>query len=617
MHDALNVTTPHQLWKLIITAVVCGIVSGDAGLGAAAGAVTSKSGRMFGRPPQPCIIGTSSRRLGYGVVKTEVAVVVGVYFLGLLAWNLRNFLKARGGKDAEEVAYVGHRDFGTGALIATFVAVYASNYTLLAAAESGFRYGLSGPIWYALGVALPIVLFVWPVNLISRMREAIPRGVTLVEYYGARYDERTRLAALIIVLIASLLGVISVVVAIGIVLASLLSIGAGTASMIGGGVLILYTALGGYEGTARAHVYQLIIAGLAVAVSLVLAGQRVDLAQFAAHLGAAQRNLLAWGPASMLNFFLTLAALAIANPVLWQRVFSARDDRSAARAMIGFPVLWIPFALGSGVMGMVAYHFMPGIAPDEAATRLVMHLFPVWAAVLFLLGGLALVFSTGDAVINNVASILQFDVLDRYLGMRPSGRRAVYLSFGLQVALGIIGIVGALSVKSILHLLIINSAVNISLVMPLILGLIWRAANASGAFWSIVASLVVGASLMIIGDGAIGDIVAFVVSTVLMIGFSRWFRSARAGKVGTARPVPHAAGGVALAVAIYAVLFALAEIFRGTKFLLPGFALYPIIVYAFGGCIVLALVLPIIAWRGSRRMGTARNSASPAKEPFV
>lgn len=79
-------------------------------------------------------------------MRKEVIVVVGLYFLGLLGWNLRNFLKHRAGTAAEEVAYVGHCNFVTGALIATLVTVYASNYTLLAAAESGFKYVFSGPV---------------------------------------------------------------------------------------------------------------------------------------------------------------------------------------------------------------------------------------------------------------------------------------------------------------------------------------------------------------------------------------------------------------------------------------------------------------------------------------
>lgn len=54
-----------------------------------------------------------------------------------------------------------------------------------------------------------------------------------------------------------------------------------------------------------------------------------------------------------------------------------------------------------------------------------------------------------------------------------------------------------------------------------------------------------------------------------------------------------------LAIAIYTALFALASVFGGVTLVLPGFTLYPLMVYAFGGCLVLALVLPFMALRRS------------------
>lgn len=101
----------------------------------------------------------------------------------------------RSGGESEESRYVGSRSFGAGAVVATLVAAWASNYTLLAAAESGYSYGISGPIWHALGVGLPMLCFIWPVNIVRRIRESMPEGVTVVEYVGRRYDPKSRLVA--------------------------------------------------------------------------------------------------------------------------------------------------------------------------------------------------------------------------------------------------------------------------------------------------------------------------------------------------------------------------------------------------------------------------------------
>lgn len=542
-------------------------------------------------------------------MRIGVAVVVGIYFAALIGWSLFSFIKEyRGGGGSEESRYVGRRAFGTGALIATLVAAWASNYTLLAAAESGYRYGISGPIWYALGVGLPILLFIWPINIVRRIRESMPEGVTMVEYVGRRYDAKSRLVALVTVLISSILYIISVILGVGIVLSSLLDISSQTAVAIGGAVLIVYTALGGFEATVRSHVYQLAIAGLGVVVALILTARDVGFNQFVSNISQERLNVFDWGPLGMLDFFLALTALTVASPVIWQRLFAARDTRAATRAIAWFPVAWMPFAVGSGIMGMAAFRLLSDIQPSSAATDLVVNLFPTWAAVLFLLGGLALVFSSGDAAINNVASIVQVDILDNYLGVSLTRRQNLYVSFALQIGLGIIGVVGALSFQSILGLLVINSAINIALILPLYLGLVWARASSSGAFWSILLALGIGGTLIATQQGPLANLVALLVSVVVFVGLS-YLSSYRASAAEEAEEdATERAGGwlqrvvigtVAVAV-LYSVLYALASAFEGVVLRMPEALIYPLYVYAIIGCAAMVLVLPIFALRQNK-----------------
>jgi Na+/proline symporter len=537
-------------------------------------------------------------------MRTEVAAIVAVYFAALLGWGLYTFVRGyRLGGGTLEERYVGTRSFGTGALVATLVAAWASNYTLLAAAESGFRYGLSGPIWYALGVGLPILFFIWPINLVRRIRESMVGGVTLVEYVGRRYDGRTRFVALVVVLLSSVLYIISVILAIGIVLSSLLGIDARTATIIGGVVLILYTALGGFEAQVWSHVYQLVLAGLSVAVALVLTVRRTGLGDFVDGVRAERADVLAWGPVQMADFFLVLTALTIASPVIWQRIFSARDERSATRAVAWFAPTWIPFAIGSGLMGIAAAQLLPALNPSEAATGLVVELFPTWAAVLFLLGGMALVFSSGDATINNVASIVHVDIVRNYFRTELSARGSLYLSFGLQLGLGLVGILGALTFTSILNLLVINSAVNIALIFPLYLGLVWRNASSSGAFWSILVSLVVGGTLIVLDAGPVANLVALVLSVVVIVGLSH-LRPAT-GRRELGRP----AVGALVAVGLYAAIYAVATAAQGVDLPLPGGTLYLLLAYALLGTIGMFTVLPVLALRGQKEPLTEEREA--------
>src|SRR5699024_645851 len=146
-----------------------------------------------------------------------VTIIVGIYFLALLSWGAYNFYKSlKSPEDDIEIQYVGERNFGTIPLLATLVAAWASNYTLIAAAESGFNFGISGPIWYSLGVAVPLILFVWPINIAKKIRETMPDGVTMVEFIGIRFDEKTRIVTLIVVLLSNVVYIISIILAVGI-----------------------------------------------------------------------------------------------------------------------------------------------------------------------------------------------------------------------------------------------------------------------------------------------------------------------------------------------------------------------------------------------------------------
>ncbi|WP_158735874.1 sodium:solute symporter [Alteribacillus sp. YIM 98480] len=423
------------------------------------------------------------------------AVVVTIYFFILIGWSLYNYIKnkQKGGTTLEG-QFVGTRSYSAGHLLATLVAVWGSNYTLLAAAEAGYVNGISGVIWYALGVALPLFFFSWPLNIATRIRKLLPNGVTIVEVIGKRYDEKSRLVALSILIASNVLFIISIVLSIGIVLKALLGTSLSTAIIIGGVVMIIYTALGGFEALMYAHVFQLALAGGAVLVALFLSISEFSLSSLFSQISAdstGMLNVVAWGPNSMLDFFLGLLGFTIASPILYQIAFSGKNDKEVTRAFRLFGITWAPFAVGTAIMGMVAYLLYPNIQGQDAATTLVTSLFPEWAAVLFFLGGLALVFSTADATVNNVASLIILDIYKKYSNSDITAKKASILSMTTQVSLGVIGILGALNFgDGVLQLLALNGAVNIPLIFTVIFGLYWKRTHPTAAFWAMLLGVI-------------------------------------------------------------------------------------------------------------------------------
>lgn len=430
---------------------------------------------------------------------TPVNLIVFAYFAVLIGFGLYGFLKNRvRSTSTMEKDFIGDRSYDFATLLVSLVAVWGSNYTLIAAAQSGYQSGISGVIWYALGIFLPLVLFSWPLNIPGRVKELFPDGLTLVEILGKRYDEKTRVATLSILFIANVLFIISIVLALGLVVKALLGTSLDTAIIIGGVVMIIYTSLGGFEALLYSRIFQLALAGSAVGVAIILSVNEFSLSGFVEQLSYSQEAMLnpvAWGPAKMLAFSISTVGFVFGSPILYQIALSAKNRREATLAFRLFPFAWAPFAVGTAIMGVAAFFLFPGIEGQEAAVTLVNHIFPEWASLLFFLGALALVFSTADGAINNLASIFVFDIYKKVAKHDVSQRQGLMLSTIIIVLLGTVGIIGAINIgENILSLLVLNGIILLPLVFVIVLGLFWRRAHSSSAFWA----LIVGITLILI-----------------------------------------------------------------------------------------------------------------------
>lgn len=419
------------------------------------------------------------------------AIIVTVYFVLMIGWGLYTFIKNGNKETTIESEFIGDRSYKTWPLLATLVAAWGSNYTLIAAAQSGFDYGISGVIWYAPAIAIPLILFSWPLNIPKRIRQLYPDGLTFIQVIGKRYDEKARMAALIILLVANVFFIISIVLAVGIMLKALMGISLSLGIILGGTVMVVYIALNNFDSLIYGRVFQLALAGGAVAVAIILSIFHVfSFSDFVGQVSSKSGELLnaiAWGPIGMLELLISSMGFIFGSPILYQIAFSGRSDKEVTRAFRLLPITWAPFGVATAVMGVVAFLLYPNIAGQDAAMTLVVNVFPEWAAVLFFLGGLALVFSTADAAINNLASILIFDVFKKYKKTELTRKGAIVLSKLTQVALGVIGIVGALNLgNTVLEILVLNGMILIPFVFTIVLGLFWKRAHPTAAFWSMV-----------------------------------------------------------------------------------------------------------------------------------
>lgn len=433
---------------------------------------------------------------------------------------------------------VSGRKLTTPVLSALLIGTWASSYTVLASAESSFKYGISGTLWYAIAVALPILFYVFPINVAQQIRKKMPAGHTVVEYIGHRYDTKTRILSLIVTFGGTFIEVIAQILGLALVFQSFIGIPVNIGIYLIGTAFIIYVALGGSWSVAITNYLNVIIIGISLLVAaitgLVVMGG-VD--GIAARLPGTHFNFFQWGLTDMINFLLLLTALTLTDPVRWQPIFSGKDDRTVARATVNMSLGWAPLALLGGLLGlMAAAHFgINGLdTPSSAAPAFVSNALPTWVGIVFLLGLTALIVSTASAYLNSTVSIAVVDIFIAFVRPNADDRTRLRFARFATIVIGIITMILAQNAQSMLELLSLESLLKVSIVIPLIGGLYINKEklHGDGAFWGILTALVV--SLVItythwnpipgLGTGLTATIVSALLSGGISLGVSRALR---------------------------------------------------------------------------------------------
>lgn len=126
---------------------------------------------------------------GYGIV---VGLGLGFAFLiMLISWFLKRY--AHEVQTSEEFNTAG-RSVKTGLIAAAVCSSWTWAATLLQSTATGYRYGISGPFWYASGATVQIILFA---SLAIELKRRAPSAHTYLELIRARYGTGAHITYLV------------------------------------------------------------------------------------------------------------------------------------------------------------------------------------------------------------------------------------------------------------------------------------------------------------------------------------------------------------------------------------------------------------------------------------
>lgn len=376
--------------------------------------------------------------------------------------------------------------------MATFVAfaTWFGSETVLGASSVMAKDGLIGVIEDPFGAALCLILiglfFAKPLYRMNLL--------TMGDFYRVVYGRKTEVVASLM-MVASYFGWIGAqMVAIGIILELLLGVPELVGILLGFGIVLFYTFLGGMWAVSLTDFIQtiMIIVGLVAVlyevssgfsqVGAVLSSQSSDYYRFFPEPNL--KDLLLY-----LSAWITIGLGSIPQQDVFQRVMSARSERVAVLSSIfaGFMYLTVasvPLILA--VFARVKYPELLELDPQMMLPTMVMEHTSTLTKVLFFGALLSAIMSTASSAVLAPASVLSENLLRPFF-KNLSDRGFLWLTRVCVLFVALVSLGFALSGENIYHLVGSSSALSlVSLFVPLVAGLYFKHSNPYSAVISML-----------------------------------------------------------------------------------------------------------------------------------
>ncbi|TCP48474.1 SSS family solute:Na+ symporter [Tamaricihabitans halophyticus] len=386
------------------------------------------------------------------------------------------------------------RNTGFPALVATLGAAEFNTATLIGGASVAYLYGTVG-LWYTSFIFV-FVFGIYAFTVAKPYRRL--RIATIAEFFERRFHgrlaETTRALASVVTLTFTWIAPATYLAGLSVVASVLLGVDPLT-TVIVITTLCLFLALAGGFMTAVSFdvvAYTMIVIFVPVIffVGFFNAGGFGELSKvFDPEYLSFEPiwDLDNYGFAAIMTWCLQNILLYVAAPWYGQRIFSARNERIAYRAMLTNTVLIVVLYALVALATMFSRVVLPNLDnPEEALPRLVLEYTPPIIQGLLLVTLLLVGISTMVAIWNSAVSIVVNDLLKRYLFRARTDRFYVLSSRVVFLVLGASTLVFALTfVGNILLALTYVSVYTAMLAFPILAGLYWKRFTTEAALSSL------------------------------------------------------------------------------------------------------------------------------------
>ncbi|BDA65118.1 sodium:solute symporter family transporter [Actinomyces capricornis] len=347
-------------------------------------------------------------------------VVIVAYFLAMIGiglWSMRRT------KSREDYLVAGRR-LGFPVFFGCIAALAVGGAVTVGGTGKGYEDGVAGIL---VGGSLGMGLIALGMLISSKLNRL--RALSINEVVERNYGPSARVFGAVLTIVYTISLTVVQVVSMGAIAAGLFGIPETVAMAISGLVVVFYTFLGGMWSVTMTDIVQFVIKTLGVMIlapMFVLASPRIGgLSGFLDKVPETHWDLGAYGWSGTLYWILLYVPGLVIGQDIWQRVFTARNERIARTGTILAGVYSILYALCAVLLGMAV--LAAGIQVDNSALAFeagVSAFLPAGVAGLLLAAALAACMSVASGTILACSTVVYNDLYLRFVRGQKSSESA-------------------------------------------------------------------------------------------------------------------------------------------------------------------------------------------------
>lgn len=435
--------------------------------------------------------------------------VIAAYFVILIVIGVASLHFA---KTRDDYLVAGRR-LGFPMFFSCMAALAVGGAVTVGGAQRGYEVGVSG-VWVggSLGMGL-IVLGMLVSSKLSRLR-----ALSMAEVIERNYGQTARILSAVLTIIYTVSLTVVQIVSIGAILQGIVGWSTTTCMLVGGGVVVFYTFIGGMWSVTMTDLLQFIVktAGLIILVPIfVFAHPDIGgISGFFAQVPESHADLGALGFQGTLYWILLYVPGLVIGQDIWQRVFTARTDTIARTGTLSAGVYAIIYALGGVLLGMGTAIVVPNLAdPSEAFSAGVATFLPAGVAGVLLAAAIAAAMSVASGTILACSTVVYNDIYLRLLrgvvsdvedaegNLRVTSARDVWINRGIAFTLGVVMMVLAVIISDLFKALdLAYGFLSGCVFVPVIAGFVLKKVSPKAGLVSLAVSFLGVAGTMTYGE---------------------------------------------------------------------------------------------------------------------